>query len=103
MRRADTGCRPTARPLDRCEPRLERALELFTGLGDDLGRANTHRSLGWVSEQRGDLTGALRHNQLALDLFRATGHRPPATGRRGPACSTPSAGTTRCAGSTGRH
>lgn len=56
-------------------PRLERALELFTRLGDDTGRANTHRSLGWECEQQGDLPGALRHNQLALDLFRALGDR----------------------------
>ncbi|MFJ4621652.1 AfsR/SARP family transcriptional regulator [Streptomyces sp. NPDC088812] len=56
-------------------PRLEHALELFTALGDDTGRAHTHRSLGWESEQRGDLPGALRHNQLALGLFRALGDR----------------------------
>ncbi|MER6787307.1 BTAD domain-containing putative transcriptional regulator [Streptomyces sp. NPDC000658] len=55
--------------------RLERALSLFTELGDDAGRAHTHRSLGWHREQRGDLPGALRHNQLALDLFRAGGDR----------------------------
>ncbi|TVZ83204.1 BTAD domain-containing putative transcriptional regulator [Streptomyces sp. BK340] len=55
---------------------LERALELFAGLGDLVGRAGTHRSLGWTSEQLGDLAGALRHNRLALDLFRTAGHRP---------------------------
>ncbi|MFH8774525.1 AfsR/SARP family transcriptional regulator [Streptomyces sp. NPDC017958] len=55
---------------------LDRALELFTGLGDRVGRAGTHRSLGWMSEQQGDLAGALRHNRLALDLFRTAGHRP---------------------------
>ncbi|MFE7649366.1 AfsR/SARP family transcriptional regulator [Streptomyces phaeoluteigriseus] len=60
---------------DRSVPRLEEALELFTRLGDDTGRAHTHRSLGWESEQRGDLPGALRHNQLALALFRALGDR----------------------------
>lgn len=54
----------------RAVPRLEQALDLFTGLGDDTGRANTHRSLGWECDQRGDLPGALRHNQLALALFR---------------------------------
>ncbi|MCX4578336.1 tetratricopeptide repeat protein [Streptomyces sp. NBC_01571] len=58
---------------DRSRRRLERALELFTGLGDDTGRAGTHRSLGWVCEQNGDLPGALRHNQLALDLVRVAG------------------------------
>ncbi|MFB0619603.1 BTAD domain-containing putative transcriptional regulator [Streptomyces sp. AGS-58] len=58
---------------DQAVPRLEHALELFTQLGDDTGRAHTHRSLGWESEQRGDLPGALRHNQLALNLFRALG------------------------------
>ncbi|GGR29431.1 AfsR/SARP family transcriptional regulator [Streptomyces aurantiogriseus] len=56
-------------------PRLERALALFTELGDDAGRAHTHRSLGWERDQQGDLPGALRHNQLALDLFRALGDR----------------------------
>ncbi|MGV9557805.1 AfsR/SARP family transcriptional regulator [Streptomyces sp. NPDC003401] len=60
---------------DRCRSRLEEALALFTALGDDTGRANTHRSLGWESEQRGDLPGALRHNQLALALFRTVGDR----------------------------
>ncbi|MDR6975028.1 DNA-binding SARP family transcriptional activator [Streptomyces sp. 3330] len=59
----------------RSVPRLERALELFTALGDDTGRAHTHRSLGWECDQRGDLPGALRHNQFALDLFRALGDR----------------------------
>ncbi|MFI2261339.1 AfsR/SARP family transcriptional regulator [Streptomyces tubercidicus] len=59
---------------DRARPRLDRALELFTERGDDIGRADTHRSLGWMDEQQGDLAGALRHNQLALDLFRAAGH-----------------------------
>ncbi|MFD5270292.1 BTAD domain-containing putative transcriptional regulator [Streptomyces sp. NPDC058335] len=60
---------------DQSVPRLEHALELFTRLGDDTGRAHTHRSLGWESEQRDDLPGALRHNQLALALFRALGDR----------------------------
>ncbi|MGW2741236.1 AfsR/SARP family transcriptional regulator [Streptomyces sp. NPDC001450] len=55
---------------------LDRALKLFTGVGDLVGRAGTHRSLGWTSEQQGDLAGALRHNRLALDLFRTAGHRP---------------------------
>ncbi|MER6282523.1 AfsR/SARP family transcriptional regulator [Streptomyces sviceus] len=59
----------------RSVPRLERALELFTELGDRTGRAHTHRSLGWESEQHGDLLGALRHNQFALALFRALGDR----------------------------
>ncbi|MGC0334040.1 DNA-binding SARP family transcriptional activator/tetratricopeptide (TPR) repeat protein [Streptomyces sp. SAI-170] len=58
---------------ERSLPRLARALELFTALGDDIGRADTHRSLGWEAEQKGDLDGALRHNRLALDLFRAAG------------------------------
>ncbi|MFJ8086495.1 AfsR/SARP family transcriptional regulator [Streptomyces sp. NPDC096205] len=58
---------------ERSLPRLTRALELFTTLGDDIGRADTHRSLGWEAEQAGDLDGALRHNRLALDLFRAAG------------------------------
>ncbi|MER5428440.1 BTAD domain-containing putative transcriptional regulator [Streptomyces sp. NPDC002588] len=60
---------------ERAVPRLEQALALFTELGDDTGRANTHRSLGWESEQTGDLPGALRHNQLALGLFRTLGDR----------------------------
>lgn len=64
----------------RAVPRLERALALFTELGDDTGRANTHRSLGWESEQRGDLPGALRHNQRALDLFRTLGDRAAQAG-----------------------
>lgn len=86
LRQADTaweahGLRALARAEgrlglpDRALPRLERALELFTALGDDIGRAHTHRSLGWTHEQQGDLLGALRHNQRALELFRAAGHR----------------------------
>ncbi|MFH0178656.1 BTAD domain-containing putative transcriptional regulator [Streptomyces cacaoi] len=59
----------------RAVPRLERALELFTALGDDTGRAHTHRSLGWECDQQGDLPGALRHNQFALGLFRTLGDR----------------------------
>ncbi|WP_327727355.1 tetratricopeptide repeat protein [Streptomyces sp. NBC_00487] len=56
-------------------PRLDRALELFTGLGDDIGRADTHRSLGWTRDQEGDLPGALHHNRLAMELFRNSGRR----------------------------
>lgn len=56
-------------------PRLDRALRLFTELGDDIGRADTHRSLGWTHDQEGDLPGALRHNRLAMELFRAGGRR----------------------------
>ncbi|KQX64293.1 MULTISPECIES: BTAD domain-containing putative transcriptional regulator [unclassified Streptomyces] len=59
----------------RSVPRLERALELFTELGDDTGRAHTHRSLGWECDQQGDLPGALRHNRFALGLFRTLGDR----------------------------
>ncbi|MFD9318378.1 BTAD domain-containing putative transcriptional regulator [Streptomyces sp. NPDC060053] len=59
----------------RAVPRLERALELFTDLGDDTGRAHTHRSLGWECDQQGDLPGALRHNRFALGLFRTLGDR----------------------------
>ena len=58
---------------DRCRPRLARALELFTGTGESAGQAEVHRSLGWECDQRGDLPGALRHNQRALELFRAVG------------------------------
>ncbi|WP_128381479.1 BTAD domain-containing putative transcriptional regulator [Streptomyces cavernae] len=60
---------------ERSRPRLDRALELFTALGDAIGRANTHRSLGWTCDQQGDLAGALRHNQLALQLFEECDHR----------------------------
>lgn len=63
-----------------CRSRLDRALAMATELGDAVGRAHTHRSLGWESEQQGDLAGALRHNQLALDLFRATGHQAAEAG-----------------------
>ncbi|MFD7940131.1 BTAD domain-containing putative transcriptional regulator [Streptomyces sp. NPDC059755] len=64
----------------RSVPRLERALELFTELGDDTGRAHTHRSLGWECDQRGDLPGALRHNRFALGLFRTLGDRAAQAG-----------------------
>ncbi|WP_217184650.1 BTAD domain-containing putative transcriptional regulator [Streptomyces sp. AC495_CC817] len=55
--------------------RLDRALELFTEAGDTVGRADTHRSLGWTHDQEGDLPGALRHNRLAMELFRDSGRR----------------------------
>ncbi|MDX3732434.1 AfsR/SARP family transcriptional regulator [Streptomyces caniscabiei] len=55
--------------------RLDRALSLFTEAGDILGRADTHRSLGWIHDQEGDLPGALHHNRLAMELFRDSGHR----------------------------
>jgi tetratricopeptide (TPR) repeat protein len=54
-------------------PRLDHALRLFADLGDDIGRADTHRSLGWTRDQEGDLPGALHHNRLAMDLFRGAG------------------------------
>ncbi|MFF5533504.1 BTAD domain-containing putative transcriptional regulator [Streptomyces cinerochromogenes] len=62
--------------LDGSRDRLDRALALFTTVGDTLGLAGTHRSLGWLCEQEGDLPGALRHNRLALDLYRTAGSRP---------------------------
>ncbi|MDX3645899.1 ATP-binding protein, partial [Streptomyces sp. MB09-02B] len=55
--------------------RLDRALSLFTEAGDTVGRADTHRSLGWTHDQEGDLPGALRHNRLAMELFRDSGRR----------------------------
>lgn len=55
--------------------RLDRALALFTDAGDTVGRADTHRSLGWTHDQEGDLPGALRHNRLAMELFRDSGRR----------------------------
>jgi len=58
---------------ERSRPRLRRALDLFTELGDRGGQAQTHRSLGWECDRQGDLPGALRHNQRALELFRAEG------------------------------
>ncbi|MGW0843796.1 AfsR/SARP family transcriptional regulator [Streptomyces sp. NPDC002787] len=56
-------------------PRLDRALALFTELGDAIGQADTHRSLGWTHDQLGDLPGALHHNRLAMELFREGGRR----------------------------
>ncbi|MEU1662060.1 tetratricopeptide repeat protein [Streptomyces sparsogenes] len=61
---------------DEARAHLERALRLFTELGDDIGRGNTHRSLGWTADQQGDLRAALRHNQEALELLRAADDRP---------------------------
>ncbi|MFF0449963.1 BTAD domain-containing putative transcriptional regulator [Streptomyces sp. NPDC004609] len=61
---------------EQSRPRLAAALDLTVELKDDIGRAHTHRSLGWESDQQGDTAGALRHNRQALDLFTAAGHRP---------------------------
>ncbi|MEV4229974.1 tetratricopeptide repeat protein, partial [Streptomyces bobili] len=58
---------------DEAGAHLDGALDLFTELGDDTGRATVHRSLAWESERRGDLAGALRHDRLALDLLRGGG------------------------------
>jgi DNA-binding SARP family transcriptional activator/Tfp pilus assembly protein PilF len=61
--------------FDDARAHLERALELFGALGDDISQANTHRSFSWVVEQQGDYDCALEHAQRALVLHRTAGDR----------------------------
>ncbi|WP_406347500.1 winged helix-turn-helix domain-containing protein [Streptomyces sp. NBC_00144] len=53
---------------------LRRALALFTELGEDDGRARTHRLLAFRANAGDDHDLALHHYQQALALYRSTRH-----------------------------
>jgi serine/threonine protein kinase/tetratricopeptide (TPR) repeat protein len=58
---------------DRATPQLERALALYTQLGDDFGLAATEQLLGSASVQRGDFAGAEAYLRKALAYVRSRG------------------------------
>ena len=51
----------------------DRALELFGLVGDQIGTAQTHYSLGWIRGLQDQFHVALRHAQIALEILRASG------------------------------
>ncbi|MCL6509497.1 MAG: tetratricopeptide repeat protein [Anaerolineae bacterium] len=53
----------------------ERALELFTAIGDRLGQANTLKAIGDIQAFRKENDAALRSYERALELFTAIGDR----------------------------
>ncbi|WP_344088090.1 AfsR/SARP family transcriptional regulator [Luedemannella helvata] len=65
------------RSWEAAHERLREALIMYAEVGDLDGLARTHHNIGYLIEhQGGDLAGALRHSQKALDLFRACGDEP---------------------------
>ncbi|MFI6262136.1 BTAD domain-containing putative transcriptional regulator [Micromonospora sp. NPDC051006] len=68
------GARVRLRQFDAAQDDYRQALGLFDDLGDLVGQGFTYRSLGWLSEQQGDVRAALRHDLRALELFRRAGH-----------------------------
>lgn len=54
---------------------LNRALELYQGLGDRLGEANTLHVLGRIRHMRGDFPTAVELQQQALERYQALGDR----------------------------
>lgn len=62
--------------LDDAQVHFRHALDLFVGLGDEIGQASVHFSIAKVHEHQGRPLEALRHSELASTLFQTTGHRP---------------------------
>ncbi|HKS97885.1 MAG TPA: tetratricopeptide repeat protein, partial [Rugosimonospora sp.] len=54
---------------------LARAQESFARLGDRAAEGNVHIALGFLRYRTGDFDAAVREARLALELFRAAGHR----------------------------
>ncbi|HEV2371218.1 MAG TPA: BTAD domain-containing putative transcriptional regulator [Streptosporangiaceae bacterium] len=54
---------------------LDRALDLFGDLGDDIRRALVHLALGYTFDCQGADQQALSHGRQALELYRSAGHR----------------------------
>ncbi len=53
----------------------QQAIDLFTKLGDHIGRAGVKLTLGLISERRSDFTQALEYAADALEIFRSEGNR----------------------------
>ncbi|MEV0908261.1 AfsR/SARP family transcriptional regulator [Streptomyces hokutonensis] len=71
--------------LDRCEEgrvHAERAIELFTELGDREACAESYRYLCYVAGRQGDLEGGLDAARRSLELHRADDGRGDDEGRR---------------------
>jgi DNA-binding SARP family transcriptional activator len=60
---------------DNAQALYQQALEMFSSLGDHVGRAQTHVSLCMLLHRRGDVRQGLHHSEQALDLFRLAGDR----------------------------
>ncbi|MGC5330619.1 tetratricopeptide repeat protein [Micromonospora sp. DT62] len=68
------GAHVRLRDFEAARAHYGQALELFGRLDDLVGQGFTCRSLGWLCEQRGDISDALRYDLRALELFRRAGH-----------------------------
>jgi DNA-binding SARP family transcriptional activator/tetratricopeptide (TPR) repeat protein len=56
------------------ETQLARALDLYSAVGDDLGRAKVYGNLAEACDQQGRYRDALSHAHRALDIYVATDH-----------------------------
>jgi len=52
------------------------ALRRFEAIGDDLGQARSHASLGWLAGETGSLDEAQHHAGQATSFYQAAGYRP---------------------------
>lgn len=59
---------------DDARTHLDRALGLFSAVGDRANEAQTHVNVARVLEQQGHDVEALHHDQRSLDLYGAAGH-----------------------------
>jgi tetratricopeptide (TPR) repeat protein len=57
--------------LDDAEAHYRRALDLYRGMGDQVGQGQVHLGISWVLEHQGCVTKAIEHDRQALDLFGA--------------------------------
>jgi DNA-binding SARP family transcriptional activator/tetratricopeptide (TPR) repeat protein len=60
--------------FDDAEAHYRQALDLYRGMGDQVGQGQVHLGISWVLEHKGCLTKAIEHDQEALDLFGAVNH-----------------------------
>jgi tetratricopeptide (TPR) repeat protein len=62
---------------EQAEAHLMQSLSLYRQAGDRVGEARVHGSLSWVKAKQGPghLAESLRHDEQALHLLRAAGHR----------------------------
>ena len=57
-------------------PLFGQALRRFESIGDHLGQARTHSSLGWLAGNARSLDEAVYHAEQAISFYRASGYRP---------------------------